>query len=209
MDQKVIYLKSEQKSEISSAPVRVKDIAKVTCSDPELKERVKQLVVVKDFTKEEKRMIITVLKVIEEINKAFPNIQVENLGETETLVIFDTEEKRGKGKEMLLVVFVCAICFFGTAFTIMAFHNDIGISDIFASVYEIVTGESSNGFTVLEISYSAGLAVGILLFFNHIGGRRLTGDPTPVEVEMRLYEKDVDTTLVESCGREGKTTDVE
>ena len=91
----------------------------------------------------------------------------------------------------------------------MAFHNDIGIKDIFASVYEIVTGETSDGFTVLEISYSIGLAAGIILFFNHIGSRRLTKDPTPVEVEMRLYENDVDTTLVESCGREGKTIDVE
>lgn len=209
MEQEMIYLRSERKAEIHSAPVRVKDLAKVTCSDFQMKESVKQLVVVEDFTKDEKRTIITVLKVIEKITEAFPNVQVESLGQTETLVIFDTEEDRGKGKEMILIVFVCAICFFGTAFTIMAFHNDIGIKDIFASVYEIVTGETSDGFTVLEISYSIGLAAGIILFFNHIGSRRLTKDPTPVEVEMRLYENDVDTTLVESCGREGKTIDVE
>ena len=49
--------------------------------------------------------------------------------------------------------------------------------------------------------------MGITLFFNHIGGRRITQDPTPIEVEMRVYEKDVDDTLIETADREGKTID--
>ena len=52
-----------------------------------------------------------------------------------------------------------------------------------------------------------GLLIGITLFFNHIGGRRITTDPTPIEVEMRIYEKDVDDTLIETADREGKTID--
>ncbi len=99
------------------------------------------------------------------------------------------------------------ISFFGTAFTIMAFHNDIGIHDVFGRLYELIMGQTSNGFTTLEVTYSLGLAVGITLFFNHIGGRRITTDPTPIEVEMRVYEKDVDDTLIETADREGKTID--
>lgn len=100
------------------------------------------------------------------------------------------------------------ICFFGTAFTIMAFHNDIGINKVFMKVYEMIAGEASDGFTILEVAYSIGLAIGIIVFFNHIGGRRITKDPTPIEVEMRIYEDDVNNALVETADREGKTIDV-
>ena len=60
----------------------------------------------------------------------------------------------------------------------------------------------------MEFAYSIGLDVGIIGFLNHNGKRRLAKDPTPVEVEMRKYEKDVNTTLVETASREGKTIDV-
>ena len=201
MDKKTVYLKAERKTEVHSAPVFVKDIARVTCSDAGLAREIGQLVAVENFTKEDGR--------IDTIIKVFPEIDVESLGESETLVIFDDEDEMGRIKEVGLIAFVAAICFFGTAFTIMAFHNDIGIQDVFSNMYEMVTGETSNGITILEVSYSSGLATGIIIFFNHIGGRRITKDPTPVEVEMRLYENDVDTTLVESCGRKGNTVDVE
>ena len=99
------------------------------------------------------------------------------------------------------------ISFFGTGFTIMAFHNDISINRLFSRVYEQVMGYTPQGYTILEIAYSLGLTVGIIVFFNHIGGRRLTKDPTPIEVEMRVYETDVNKALIETADREGKTID--
>ena len=111
--------------------------------------------------------------------------------------------------EWAKIVFVSLICFFGTAFTLMAFHNDIGITSVFGSFYENVTGKISNGFTILEITYTIGLAVGMCIFFNHIGGRRLTKDPTPIEVEMRIYEEEVNRALIATAEREGKEVDVD
>ena len=90
----------------------------------------------------------------------------------------------------------------------MAFHNDIGINDVFTKIYEMVTGYQGDGYGILELSYSVGLAIGITVFFNHIGGRRITRDPTPIEVEMRVYEDDVNKALIETADREGKTIDV-
>ena len=91
----------------------------------------------------------------------------------------------------------------------MAFHNDIGIREVFAQVYRLISGEQKQGITILELSYSVGLALGIIVFFNHIGGGRITKDPTPIEVEMRNYEDDVNNALAETAGREKKTLDVE
>lgn len=101
------------------------------------------------------------------------------------------------------------VSFFGTAFTIMAYHNDIGINEVFTEVYRLVMAAEPDGPNVLEISYSIGLAAGIIVFFNHVGGRRLTKDPTPLEVAMRKYELDVDMTLIDTADREGKEKEPE
>ena len=77
-----------------------------------------------------------------------------------------------------------------------------------SQIYELVTGTKSAGFTVLEFTYSIGIAIGILTFFNHFGKRRFSVDPTPIEVEMRLYENDLQTTLIENSSRKEQELDV-
>ena len=83
----------------------------------------------------------------------------------------------------------------------MAFNNDVGVTELFSRLYQMFTGAPSDGFTVLEITYSAGLGLGIVLFFNHFGRKKITADPTPLEVQMRLYEDEVDTTIIEAENR--------
>ena len=83
----------------------------------------------------------------------------------------------------------------------MTFNNDVDIGTLFSQIYSQVTGHVSSGFTILEVSYSVGLGVGILFFFNHFGKKKITSDPTPMQVRMRLYEDNVNTTLLEDAGR--------
>jgi stage V sporulation protein AA len=87
------------------------------------------------------------------------------------------------------------VIFFGSGFSIMAFHNDIGIVNLFAQIYEQVIGAAPDGMGGLELGYSVGLALGILLFFNHISLRKKEQDPTPLQVEMSKYEQDVEDTI--------------
>ena len=90
----------------------------------------------------------------------------------------------------------------------IAFKNDVDVTKNFGQIYESLTGAESSGFTVLEITYSIGVIIGILTFFNHFGKKKFTVDPTPMEVEMRLYENDIQTTLIEDFSRKGKELDV-
>ena len=90
----------------------------------------------------------------------------------------------------------------------MAFNNDVDVTKMFSQIYELVTGTKSDGFTMLELTYSIGLIIGILVFFNHFGKKRFSVDPTPIEVEMRLYENDLQTTLIENISRKEKELDV-
>ncbi len=135
-------------------------------------------------------------------------MNVESLGENAVLVELVNVDRHKGPLQWIKMVFVAAISFFGTGFTIMAFHNDISINKIFSHVHELVMGYASEGYSILEVSYSIGLAIGIILFFNHVGGRRITKDPTPIEVEMRVYETDVNKALIETADREGKSIDV-
>ena len=204
----VLYLKAEQNAEVMEQHVCIKDIASVYCADKTVCAKVKSLKIHQFHENEKKRQVISILKVIELIEKECPNVNVENLGANATLIELVNVNRHKGPVQWVKMVFVAAISFFGTGFTIMAFHNDIGINEIFSKAYELVMGYSADGYTILEVSYSIGLAIGIIVFFNHIGGRRITKDPTPIEVEMRVYETDVNKALIETADREGKTIDV-
>ncbi len=204
----VLYLKAEQNAEVMERHVCVKDIASVYCGDKSVCAKAKSLKVYEFSENGKKRQVISILKVIELIESECPGVSVESLGENAVLIeLVNTDRHKGL-VQWAKMAFVSAISFFGTGFTIMAFHNDISITKIFSQIYEQVTGYPSKGCSILEVSYSIGLAVGIILFFNHIGGRRITKDPTPIEVEMRVYETDVNKALIETADREGKTIDV-
>jgi len=90
----------------------------------------------------------------------------------------------------------------------MAFNNDISVTDVFDKLYGQVMGTKSDGVNELEVCYCIGLGLGIILFFNHVGRKKITPDPTPIQIEMRKYEKDVDTTFIENAGRGGHSIDV-
>ena len=69
-------------------------------------------------------------------------------------------------------------------------------------------GRQPEGVTVLELSYSLGLALGITVFFNHFAKKKINTDPTPLEVEMRLYEDNVNKTLIQNDSRKESRNDV-
>ena len=47
-----------------------------------------------------------------------------------------------------------------------------------------------------------GLAVGIIVFYNHFMGRKLSDDPTPIEVQMSTYEKDTADSVIDNLNKE-------
>lgn len=54
------------------------------------------------------------------------------------------------------------------------------------------------------MTFHTDIGLGVVLYFNHFGRRKFTQDPTPLEVEMRVYEDDIDTTIIEQNDRSGK-----
>ena len=205
-ERKTLYLKLERCVETQKTVIRLGDLGKLVCADSGILEKAKTVKICSFSDRHQKRCVISVMRILEELQKLQPSVEVQNIGETEVIVERAAEKERGL-LAWLKTAFVCLICFFGPAFTIMAFHNDIGIGNVFGKIYEMATGRAADGVTILEISYSIGLAAGIILFFNHVGGRRITKDPTPIEVEMRIYEDQVNSALVENADRKGEMID--
>ena len=83
----------------------------------------------------------------------------------------------------------------------MTFNTDVNMSGLFFQLYRQFTGEISTGHTILEFCYSVGIGIGVVFFFNHFGRMKLTDDPTPMQVQMRLYEDDVNNTIIEDASR--------
>ncbi len=194
----IFYIKVENKVETSQEDVLLKDVARVLCRDSKKQKKVESMLLYR-FEPSVHRAVIDTLTIISMIEEVFPECEVVSLGESDVVIERTPPDK--PVLEWIKIAVVGFICFFGSAFTIMAYHNDIAINDIFSRVYELLTGKESDGFTILEIMYSIGLAGGIILFFNHIGTRRITKDPTPIEVQMRQYEQNVVTALVENANR--------
>ena len=205
-----LYLKIEQNCVVYERKVTLQDIAEVECTDIGILRQVKQM----DFyyfSGSEKRsfvQVFSILKVIQTIHEKYPSLEIVNLGEPDFVIRYVPEPEK-KGLQYLKVAVLCVILFFGSGFTIMTFIEDVSATDVFDKFYIRVTGMEPVGITSLEVAFCIGLAAGIMIFYNHIGHKKVTDDPTPIQVAMRKYEEDVDTTYIETSSRKGENIDVD
>ncbi len=209
MSELIVYMKLERNIEVQKEDVYLSQVASVRCKDSAITAKVKAIKIHKFHQNEIKRCVISVLKIIELIEDTCPNVTVESLGETDVLLEWISVSKHKSWQQGLKAALVAIVSFFGTGFTIMAYHNDIGIVKVFKLMHTVIMGNEPSGVSALEVAYSIGLGLGIIVFFNHVGGRRITKDPTPIEVALRKYEQDVDQTLIDTADREGKIIDVD
>ena len=206
-----VYIKADRDIEVTKPDVMLGDVLTLECADQAVVSRLKTIKLLKFRNTDDKhqnRTAVSILKVIQCIHECYPNIEVQNMGETDFIVTYEEQQTAGGAIHYIKAVIVVIISFFGAAFSIMAFNNDVDTTKLFSQIYELLTGSRSDGFTILELTYCIGLIIGILTFFNHFGKKKFTVDPTPMEVEMRLYENDIQTTLIETYSRKEKELDV-
>lgn len=205
-----VYLNVSQITEVRKADVFVKDVAKVYCRDKNIQNRC-NAVKVKSIKEDKKpwRYVESTMKMIKLLEAVDPSIQVNSIGEVDYIIDFIPETPPNHLWQWLKTFTVCMVSFCGAAFAIMTFNNDASVKDVFSEIHRLVTGQESSGFTILELSYSIGLGLGILVFFNHFAKWKLNTDPTPLEVEMRTYETNISKTLIQEAGRKEQKIDVQ
>ena len=203
-----LYIQTKENVEVHHPHVYLQDIAKLSCTNSKILNHLRVLPVANLDPDKTGRYVISVMDLINDIQLKEPDLAITHIGEPNFIITYQKEGTVNIVIRWCKVIFVCLATFFGAGFSIMTFNNDVSVTDAFDQIYLLVTGTSSDGFTILEISYSIGLGLGIVVFFNHFAHWKITTDPTPLEVEMRLYEENVCKTLIQNAGRKESGVDV-
>lgn len=201
-----VYIKANGNCIVYNKKVTLADVLKIECTNTGVLRTIKQMDL--HHFSHEHAQVFSILKIIERIHKEYPNVEIVNCGESDFIVEYQMSTIRNPLIEKLKLVLISVIVFFGSAFTIMTFHIDIGIQKTFERFYVQLMGMDKPAVTELEISYSIGLAVGIIVFFNHFSKKKLTKDPTPMEMEMKKYNEDLIMTKIADSDEKGHTIDV-
>lgn len=194
-----IYIKLLKKVSISSiGHIRVGHVCDVQ-APADVRERIERLkLVATDQDAKKKTYLVSVLDVIKIIDQSLPGHTVNNVGEMDTIIMYTgSKKKEFASLKWLKIIAISLIFAIGSASAIMSFHNDAELPKVFSAYHRMFTGEENNNPRTLQISYIIGIAVGIIAFFSHFGGKSISNDPSPIEIEMSDYDNTVTETLTE------------
>ena len=194
-----IYIKPVKKATLAEVDkIIVEDVAEVIAT-ADVAKKVNQMKLMDiDIKGKKANFLISVTDIIKSIKKTYPEYTVNNVGAQDTVVQYSVKKSKDiTWWKWLKVAMVVLILLAGSSTAIMSFHTDGQIPKVFQNYYRIFFGEETTSPLIIDIPYSIGLAVGILVFFNHFMGKKVTDDPTPIEVEMALYETEVNETVLD------------
>ena len=193
-----IYLNTKKKAHfIDKSIVTIKDVADIEAPGAH-KQKIERIQLLQKTDK--LHQVAAFNDIVKAIHKEYPNCTVVNTGANEILLEWNGKKKERKPFTYIKIAIVSLVLFVGASTAIMTFHTDSQMNKVLEKYTELFLGENGN-VSVIQVAYSIGLALGIIVFFNHIGGKKLTDDPTPIQVEMALYENDVTDTVVAAINK--------
>lgn len=199
---KTIYINLKENIISQNSNIKLSDVAELYCNDEKIAKKAKELQILQ-FNKVPNRTVVSVTEIIQVIEDCIKDVNVVNLNNTNVIVQYKNKKKEKKDYwGAIKTAVISLVVFFGAAFAIMSFNEDVSTNSLFIEVYELITGEASDGKTLIEASYSIGLGFGIIILYGHFGKIKLTDDPSPTEVEMSKYEKDINTTIISASDKE-------
>ncbi|MGM9927666.1 MAG: stage V sporulation protein AA [Bacillus sp. (in: firmicutes)] len=166
----------------------LRDIAKII-GPPHIVGKLQTLHIYEITPSDRNIIIIDFITIVEKILQAFEGIDIQSIGPAQMIV--EVKPKR-IGINKLLFITVWLLLFVGAALTIMNYHEDVSMRAVHMKIYTLITGKEVDKPLLLQIPYSIGLGLGMVLFFNHFFKKRFNEEPSPLEVEMFNYQQDLD-----------------
>lgn len=200
MQKCTIYVRAYKRKTLQGVTsTTIKEVADIA-APPDVKAKVEAIRIfsVPD-TNKNGRYIVTILDVINAIWKQYPEADVQSVGDPDVVIEYRKKPPKTYNVwEWIKVAGICLIVFAGATVAIMTYNTDTSLGQTFVILNRIFTGKQEEQPLFLTIPYSLGIAVGIIVFFNHLGMKKITDDPTPMQVEIKQYEKDVEDCEIES-----------
>src|SRR5690625_598861 len=185
----IVYIRLKKKVTVNEyKTITLQDIANITTTYENEKE-LGEIPVYRLSKKDNNVVIIDSFIIIKHLNKANPDLEFQLIGVSESII--NIENKRTT--PMLLFVFlVWILLFVGSAMTIVNFHYDVSMQEVHQRIHYLFTGEQKKFPLFLQIPYSFGLGIGMVLFMNRLFKKKLNEEPSPLEVELFNYQKNID-----------------
>lgn len=183
---KRIYAKPNQKVTLGQA-------ARLLAKDDELEKKLKSIVLYEHKKADGNRVVIDLLQIVKTIRETEPGLTVEAYGDPQVLVM--VAEKPVKPRIPVLIL-AWLLLFFGSGLAIMNFHTDVSMKEVHIRIVELITGKRTDHPLWFQIPYSLGIGLGMVLFFNHIFRKRFNEEPNPLEVELYMYQENVNAYVI-------------
>lgn len=184
----VLYIRLHKRFRAKTGDtIRLRDVAQLL-TEPELLPQLSALPLCKPGKQDGMLLLIDIMTIVAAVRQAVPGIQIEHFGDPHVLVDIWTDERKA---HPLLVALVWLLLFIGSGLAIMNFHADVSMLAVHRRIYELLTGKTSEHPLLLQIPYSLGIGLGMALFFNHMFRKRFNDEPSPLEVEMFMYQESI------------------
>jgi len=191
----ILYVKMKKRVSVKDGQlIRLKDICDLLSSEEDL-DSLRELPIERVTSTAGNYLIIDVVKLFQLIAKQNPLLDLRCLGPTQTIV---EVKKNDRLPKWLFVGFVWLILFIGSGLTIMNFHTDVSMKQVHQRIYYLVTGKQEKKPLALQIPYSLGIGAGMILFFNHVLKKRISDEPSPMDLEVYQYQETIDQYLIDS-----------
>ncbi|WP_017755652.1 stage V sporulation protein AA [Calidifontibacillus oryziterrae] len=191
--EEAIYIRMRQRVLVSPhSTITIGDIAQIV-STTENGDQIINMPLYFIDESDENIVVIDVMKVIQKIQSFNSAIDIQTVGPTQTIVEVVNKKKKYTFGFLAIVWF---LLFIGSAMAIMNFHEDVSMQQVHQKLAYIITGEEIFKPLLLQIPYSLGLGIGMIIFFNHLFKKRLNEEPSPLEVEMFKYQQDLDQYVI-------------
>ncbi|WP_202076827.1 stage V sporulation protein AA [Caldalkalibacillus salinus] len=198
---KKVYVRLRHRLQVKmDQTVRVSHICQLIVH-PSIEQEVKQLTVHKVTPEDKHLVVIDIMRVIRILKSYDPELEIETLGPAQAIIEIMHPRKQ---PTFLLVGFVWLLLFIGSGLAIMNFHEDVSMLQVHQKIYMMITGVQEEHPLILQVPYSLGIGVGMILFFNHVFKKRLNEEPSPLEVEMFLYQQSLDQYVVINENKEAQ-----
>ncbi|WJH34247.1 stage V sporulation protein AA [Paenibacillus sp. CC-CFT747] len=192
-DNSVLYIRFRKRTALNpDEPIRLSQIAQLL-TGPEWDHKLKSLIIRQPGPLDGNMLLIDILEVIRAIKAVAPHLVIEHYGEPHALVEIAAKPKPPR---LVLVVLVWLVLFIGSGLAIMNFHADVSMLKVHQRIYELLTGRQSERPYFLQIPYSLGIGIGMVLFFNHLFKKKFNEEPSPLEVEMFLYQENMNHYII-------------